>query len=106
MMVVGYSGYYLCRSNLSVTLPLIVDELVAKGWSRDLATVRLGSIVSLGIFAYAIGKFTGGLLADVIGGRANFILGMFGSVVMTFLFAMSGGLPLFTLAWIGNRAVQ
>ena len=34
------------------------------------------------------------------------LCGMAGSVLFTFLFALSGGIPLFTLAWIGNRGVQ
>ena len=31
---------------------------------------------------------------------------MAGSVVFTIIFAMSGGFPIFTLAWIGNRLFQ
>ena len=30
LMVVGYSGYYLCRSNFSVSLPSIIEELAAR----------------------------------------------------------------------------
>lgn len=106
LLVVGYAGYYLCRSNLSVTLPLIVQELVSKGMNANAARVALGSIASLGVLAYAIGKFPSGSLADWFGGRRNFLLGMSGSIVCTLLFAASGALPLFTLAWMGNRLVQ
>jgi hypothetical protein len=60
LLVVGYSGYYLCRSNLSVTLPLIIQELVRKGMDANAARVALGSIASLGVLAYAIGKFPSG----------------------------------------------
>ena len=66
----------------------------------------LGSIASLGVFAYAIGKFPSGGLADYLGGRRNFLFGMAGSIVFTLLFAASGAVPLFTLAWMGNRLVQ
>jgi sugar phosphate permease len=45
-------------------------------------------------------------MADYLGGRRNFLAGMVGSVLFTLLFALSGGLPLFTLAWVGNRLVQ
>src|SRR6516162_8144248 len=31
LLVVGYAGYYLCRSNLSVASPLILRELEAGG---------------------------------------------------------------------------
>jgi sugar phosphate permease len=106
LMLVGYSGYYLCRSNLSVALPLIADELAARGLSAQVARIRLGAIASLGVMAYAAGKFPAGALADLLGGRRNFFAGMLGSVIFTLLFAIGGGLPLFTLAWIGNRFVQ
>jgi sugar phosphate permease len=106
LMLAGYSGYYLCRSNLSVALPLIADELAARGLSPDVARIRLGAIASLGVMAYAAGKFPAGALSDLLGGRRNFLAGMIGSVIFTLLFAIGGGLPLFTLAWIGNRFVQ
>jgi len=106
MMVAGYSGYYLCRSNFSVCLPLLAEELAAAGLSPDDARVRLGGIASLGVLAYAIGKLVNGPLADRIGGRRAFLSGMAGSALFTLGFAAAGGLPLFTLAWIGNRAVQ
>ncbi len=71
-----------------------------------MARIRLGQVATLGVLAYTIGKFTTGTIADFLGGRRNMLLGMFGSVLFTALFATAGGLPLFTLAWIGNRAVQ
>jgi OPA family glycerol-3-phosphate transporter-like MFS transporter len=106
MLVLGYAGYYLCRSDLSVALPLIIADMGAHGIPRDTATIRLGSIASLGVLAYALGKFPSGGVADFLGGKRNFLLGMSGSVLFTVLFALSGGIPFFTLAWIGNRLVQ
>jgi OPA family glycerol-3-phosphate transporter-like MFS transporter len=106
LLVTGYSGYYLCRSNLSVTMPLLISELAQRGLSAGRAQVMLGTVASLGVLAYAIGKFPSGSLADVFGGRRNFLVGMGGSIAFTLLFAASGSLPLFTLAWMGNRLVQ
>jgi sugar phosphate permease len=106
LLVVGYAGYYLCRSNLSVTLPLIIQELARKGMDANAVRVAMGSVASLGVLAYAIGKFPSGSLADLFGGRKNFLFGMGGSIAFTLLFAASGALPLFTLAWMGNRLVQ
>lgn len=106
LLVTGYAGYYLCRSDLSVALPLLIQEMAARGIPVNDATTNLGTIASFGVLAYAIGKFPSGGLADFLGGRRNFLLGMAGSVLFTFLFAVSGGIPLFTLAWIGNRGVQ
>jgi len=106
LLVVAYTGCYLCRSNFSVTLDLIKDSLVAQGYSSDDAVRRLGLIASLGVLAYAIGKFMTGTLADFLGGRRNMLFGMGGSVLFTLLFAVSGTVPLLSLAWIGNRFVQ
>jgi OPA family glycerol-3-phosphate transporter-like MFS transporter len=106
LLVLGYTGYYLCRSNFSVTMPLLIAELRQRGVSAAAAQITLGSIASLGVLAYAIGKFPSGNLADRIGGKRNFLFGMGGSIAFTIAFALSGGVPLFTLAWMGNRLVQ
>jgi OPA family glycerol-3-phosphate transporter-like MFS transporter len=106
LMLFGYSGYYLCRSNFSVALPMIADELGRRGFSSEIALIRLGTIASVGVAAYAVGKFPAGAVADYLGGRRNFLGGMAGAVFFTLLFAVSGGLPLFTLAWVGNRFAQ
>ena len=93
LMLFGYSGYYLCRSNFSVALPMIANELTRNGLSSEIARIRLGTIASLGVAAYAIGKFPSGGLADLLGGRRNFLFGMAGSVAFTLLFAASSAIP-------------
>ncbi len=106
LLFLGYGGYYFCRSDYSVALPLIIAEQVHKGTPAGVAQIRLGSIASLGVLVYAIGKFPSGGLADRFGGRRNFLGGMFGSILFTLLFMLGGGFPVFTLAWLGNRLVQ
>lgn len=106
LLVLGYAGYYLCRSDLSLTMPLLTAELAARGISPDDARIRLGGIASLGVLAYAIGKFPSGWLTDIFGGRRSFLFGMAGAVACTFLFGLGGGFPIFTIAWIGNRLFQ
>jgi sugar phosphate permease len=106
LLVTGYAGYYLCRSNYSVVLPLLIDELAAHGWEPAQAKIRLGTLASLGVLAYALGKFLSGALADQLGGRRNFLLGMAGAVGCTLLFAAGTSVPLFTAAWLGNRFMQ
>jgi OPA family glycerol-3-phosphate transporter-like MFS transporter len=106
LLAVGYAGYYLCRSDLSVAMPLLIREMARRGVSPDVAKVQLGSVASLGVLAYAIGKFPSGWLADFLGGRRNFLFGMAGSILFTILFSLTGSIPLFTLAWMGNRCVQ
>ena len=106
LLFLGYAGYYFCRSDYSVALPLILAEQVRKGTPANIAQVRLGSIASLGVLMYALGKFPSGGLADRFGGRRNFLAGMLGSILFTVLFMWGGGFPIFTLAWLGNRLVQ
>ena len=106
LMVVGYAGYYLCRSNLSATMPLIIDDLAARGMEPGEVKDRLGWAVSLGTIGYALGKFAAGSLTDLLGGRRNYLIGMAGAVVCTMLFALGGSLPVFTLVWFGNRLIQ
>ncbi|HEX4165277.1 MAG TPA: MFS transporter [Bryobacteraceae bacterium] len=102
----GYAAYYFCRSDLSIAMPLIIQELQHKGVSAKDALIRLGLISSFGVGAYAAGKFVLTGLGDVWGGKRNFLLGLGGAVLFTILFALGGGPPIFTLAWIGNRLTQ
>ncbi len=106
LLGVGYSGYYFCRSNLSVVLPDLIHDLAHHGITANEAQVRLGFIASAGTVAYAAGKFICGSMADMFGGRRNFLGGMAGSILFTLVFVLSGGFPLFTLAWVGNRLFQ
>jgi sugar phosphate permease len=106
LMVVGYAGYYLCRSNLSATMPLITKDLAGQGFDSAMVRSWLGWAVSLGTIGYAIGKFAAGSLTDLLGGRRNYLAGMAGAVVCTVLFAIGGSLPLLSLAWFANRLIQ
>ena len=106
LLALGYSGYYFCRSDLSVVLPDLIHDMARHGMTASSAQIRLGLIASVGTVAYALGKFVSGALADLGTGRRNFLGGMAGSIVFTIIFAMSGGFPIFTMAWIGNRLFQ
>jgi sugar phosphate permease len=70
------------------------------------AIIRIGDIASFGVLAYALGKLFLTGLGDFWGGRNNFLIGLGGATVFTLLFASGLSLPLFTLAWIGNRLTQ
>jgi sugar phosphate permease len=102
----AYASYYFCRSDLSVAMPMLVEELKHSGMGADTALVRLGAMVSFAVLIYALGKFLLAGLGDVWGGRASLLGGLSGAVLFTMLFTLGGGLPLFTIAWIGNRLVQ
>jgi sugar phosphate permease len=106
LMVMGYAGFYLCRSNLSATMPLIIDDLAKRGMKPDRAMSLLSWAVSLGTIGYALGKFAAGSLTDLLGGRRNYLIGMAGAVVCTAVLALGGPLPVFTMAWFANRLIQ
>jgi len=98
-LLVGYGGYYVCRSNFSVVAPLIVAE-------GTLDKEAIGLIGSIGVLVYALGKLAGGVLADFLGGRRMFLAGMAGSVTCTLAFGFGTGLTVFVAAWSLNRLFQ
>ncbi len=102
----GYAACYFCRADLSVATPLLIDELGQHGVSHASAMLRIGQITSLGVLAYALGKLFLTGLGDFWGGRPSFLIGVGGATACTLLFTLGGTLPLFTLAWLGNRLTQ
>jgi OPA family glycerol-3-phosphate transporter-like MFS transporter len=102
----GYAACYFCRADLSVAAPLLIEELGRHGTSHAEALVRIGQIASLGVFAYAIGKLFLTGLGDFWGGRPNFLISLSGAMVFTVLFTLGGTLPVFMIAWLGNRLTQ
>jgi len=106
LLFTGYAAYYFCRSDLSVAMPLIIDELHRHGMSSNDAVIRVGAISSFGVLAYAIGKLTLCGFVDLWGGRRSFLTALGGAIAFTLLFASAGALPIFTIAWIGNRLSQ
>ena len=106
LLFAGYAGYYFCRADLSVATPLLVEELRAHGFTPKEALIRIGDISSASVFAYALGKMLFGGLGDLWGGRRSFLVGLGGATLFTLLFVSGGTLPIFTLAWIGNRLTQ
>jgi sugar phosphate permease len=102
----GYAACYYCRADLSVATPLLVEELGRHGMQHAEALIRIGTISSLGVLAYAVGKLFLTGLGDYWGGRRNFLIGVGGAALFTLMFAAGGTLPVFTLAWLGNRLTQ
>ena len=100
-LFVGYAGYYVCRSVLSVGTPLILDEFAGVGVTK----ATIGWVASAGTIAYMVGKVVNGVLADRFGGRALFVGGMVASAVCTALFGVVG-VALFAVVWSANRFFQ
>lgn len=90
--LIGYIGYYLCRANLSAAFPLMEE---AFGYSNS----QLGMIAFYSELAYAAGKFINGPLADRVGGKKIFLLGMVGAVLSNFAFAAGSSLTYFIVVW-------
>jgi OPA family glycerol-3-phosphate transporter-like MFS transporter len=106
LLFLGYASCYFCRSNLSVATPLLIDELGRHGVSHGDAILAIGSMASFGVFAYALGKWFLTSLGDYWGGRRNLLIATGGATLFTLLFASGAAMPMFTLAWIGNRLSQ
>lgn len=101
-LFVGYSAYYLCRSNLAVAAPLLIREFSAQGLNKEV----LGQIASVGVLCYAAGKVVNGVLGDFLGGKKIFLLGMVGAVAATVVFSLAQGIAVLFGAWAANRLVQ
>src|SRR5262249_30080851 len=101
-LLVGYGGYYVCRSNLSVVAPQLLSEFGGAGIDKT----AMGLISSVGVLAYAAGKGVNGVTADLVGGRRMFLGGMIGSIAATLAFGAAGGLGALVALWGLNRFIQ
>ncbi|HEV2286360.1 MAG TPA: MFS transporter [Steroidobacteraceae bacterium] len=106
LLFLGYASCYFCRANLPVATPLLIEELGTHGVGHDDAMLAIGWMGSAGVFAYALGKWFLTSLGDYWGGKRNLLIATGGATLFTLLFAASGTLPVFTLAWIANRLSQ
>ena len=79
----GYSLYYVCRTSLNVVKKPILD-------SGLLTTTELGIIGSVLLFAYAIGKFVNGFIADHCNIKRFMATGLLISVIANFLMGFLG----------------
>ncbi len=101
-LTVGYAGYYLCRSNLSVASPLLLESRDLEGLDK----AALGTISSAAVLAYAVGKVVNGIVTDVLSPRAVFLLAMVLSLGATVAFGAAPGVGVMLVIWCANRFVQ
>ncbi len=95
----AYGGFYLCRKNFSVCMPLLAEDL---GYvKKDFAI-----IIMLYSIMYAAGQFYNGILADRFGPRLivglGLILSVCCSVVMGFGTALWVFMVMFALNGVGQ----
>lgn len=91
-MLIGYIGYYIGRGNLAIALPLLNQTF---GYSNE----QLGVILTLSELAYAFGKFTTGPLADKLGGKRIFLVGLAGAITFNLIFSTCSSLLMFSIVW-------
>lgn len=99
-LLVGYCGYYVCRSNLSIATPLLTQGAGA------LTLEHIGTLGSVGTLFYAAGKIFSGVFSDAFGGRRLFLAGMLASAGCTVVFGLGAGMTVLLGAWALNRAAQ
>ena len=88
VVLIGYIGYYLCRGNLSAALPLLSQEF-------HFSNTELGIILTFSELAYAGGKLINGPLADRLGGKFVFLMGMLGAVFFNIVFTFFSSIFMF-----------
>lgn len=96
---IGYSLYYVCRLSLSV----IKGPLVQEGRFTE---AQLGLIGSALFYAYAVGKFVNGFLADRANINRFLTLGLAGTAVINLLLGFELGFATFALLWLLNGWFQ
>lgn len=80
---IGYSLYYVCRTTLNVVKQPIIDGGI-------LDATQTGIVGSCLLFAYAIGKFCNGFMADYSNIKRFMTAGLFTSALMNLLMGILG----------------
>ncbi|MHC4322723.1 MAG: MFS transporter [Planctomycetota bacterium] len=84
----AYGGFYLCRKNFSIAMPLL---------NQDLGFTKEGLALLLFFYSlfYALGQFYNGLLSDKFGPRLVVGIGLFLSVLANIFLGFGGALLVF-----------
>lgn len=100
LMWITYASFYLCRVNLSVALPGMLEQF-------SLSKTDMG-IVFTALFAmYSLGQFINGQLGDKIKPRFLISIGLLSSAVLNVLFGFTGGVVgLMVVVWGLNGYFQ
>ena len=100
LMWVTYASFYLCRVNISIAMPKIMEEF-------GLTKSNMGLVLSSLFLLYAIGQFVNGQLGDKVNSRRIITLGLLSSAVLNIIFGFSGGiLGLMVVLWGLNGYFQ
>ncbi|MHC4071367.1 MAG: MFS transporter [Planctomycetota bacterium] len=95
----AYGGFYLCRKNLSIAMPLLNRDL---GFTKD----NFAMVLFCYSLFYALGQFYNGFLSDKFGPRLIVGIGLFVSILASVFMGFSAALLLFGLLWCINGIGQ
>ena len=91
-----YAGFYLCRKNMSVVMPLLMEDL---GYTE----VQLGWTIFGYSLIYMLGQFANGMLSDRFGPRLILGIGLLVSVATNLVMGIAASsLILFGLLHMAN----
>ena len=96
---VGYAGYYFCRKNLSVLMPMLSRE-------RSYSNLQFAHLIFAFSLAYVVGQFISGYLSDRYGPRRVVTAGALVSVSATVLMGIWQSPTLFLLLELVNGLGQ
>ena len=99
MLGLMYASYYMCRYNIPIAAPRIMDQF---GFSNE----QYGLINSARHLAYAFGQFLNGLFTDRLGGKQAMALGAVLTIALNVLFGVASfiGSGSILLLFMGIRA--
>jgi len=102
-MYVGYACFMILK-----TAPIAASSALLDDPSLNLTTTEWGRILAVGTFGAILGKFISGWMADNLGGKFTFTLGLFLTAIAIALFAVSSNVWLlgftFSLALMAKSA--
>ncbi|MFC1935022.1 MFS transporter [Chloroflexota bacterium] len=96
---VTYGTFYLTRVNMSIALPLIMEEF---GYSRT----AMGAVLTALFAFYAFGQFVNGQLGDKFGSRKFITIGLVATATLNIAFGFANGLSVMILIWGLNGYFQ
>ena len=82
MLGLMYASYYMCRYNISVAAPRIMDQFL-------LNNAQYGAINSARHWCYSLGQFLNGLLTDRLGGKQAMAIGAVLTIILNIAFGMA-----------------
>jgi len=95
----AYGGFYLCRKNFSIAMPLLNQDL---GFTKD----HFAMVLFFYSLFYALGQFYNGFLSDKFGPRLIVGIGLFLSVFANVLMGFGAALLVFGLLLCINGTGQ